>query len=439
MKDVDMTTRSNSRVLKQWMLAAASAVALVACGGGGGGGGGSDVAGAPPDAPAPGAPSSGLTPAFPLQPDTISAGENFSCALKLDGTAACWGSNGLGVGSLGNDSAAGSVLPVQAQGLINMVAIDAFGGTDVTNEDGASCAVSSFGEVFCWGSNADGQLGQNSNIDFKRIPTQTTGIADVVTVTKGSRFTCAIHTESRVVSCWGLNIAFQLGSDLGIGISRSSTPVKVDINGQRMSGVSSISAGEAHVCALLRNGIVNCWGTNGGNRVLGLDPSIVKSLPFTKTGFTAAVTALSAGRRHTCAVLVDGKIACWGANTNGQLGDGTTNLRTEPVNVPGISDAVAVSSGQEHTCAIRATGSVLCWGRGFQGNLGQGQFVSSLVPVTVQGLQDAVALSAGVNHTCAIRANKTAVCWGETGLLGSPTSADSAVPVEVTGGAIFGK
>jgi alpha-tubulin suppressor-like RCC1 family protein len=82
---------------------------------------------------------------------------------------------------------------------------------------------------------------------------------------------------------------------------------------------------------------------------------------------------------------------------------------------------------------------VLCWGNGEDGQLGNGQFVDSLVPVTVQGLQDAVAITSGERHTCAIRANKTAVCWGKAGFLGSNTTVNSAVPVEVTGGAIFGK
>jgi hypothetical protein len=456
-----MTTALNSGTLKLWMLAAATAVTLAACGGGGGGG---DVAGAPPDAPAPGSspnpspnpspdPSPSLTATFTLQQDAIAASSTHTCALKKNGATECWGINSES-GNLGNDSTVDSAVPVNVVTNSNFGFLSSGKGYGANNSDISTCALSGSQGV-CWGSNRSEKLGNSvalsiDNVRFRRTPVVTTRINKPIAISVGADFGCAIRGSLsgaegdpiNIVSCWGDNRSLKLGSDVGsvIGTTFSFKPVDVFNDGILLVNAIDVSAGDSHACAvsLVLEGSpiklvpqVSCWGSNA-NRELGLEASVLDSLPFTVTGFSADVKRLSAGFKHTCALLVDGKVACWGANTNGQLGDGTTEIRKLPVNVTGINDAVAVSSGFRHTCALRATGAVMCWGEGSRGQLGHGQFANSLVPVSVQGLQDAVAITVAKTHSCAIRDNKDAVCWGSAAQLGVANStADSAVPVKV--------
>jgi Regulator of chromosome condensation (RCC1) repeat len=335
---------------------------------------------------------------------------------------------------LGSSISVSNAVPVAVEGIDNIVAIDVAGG----NTDAASCALQTTGKLFCWGSNSLGQLGigqvSSSGISFALTPTLAINVASAQAMSKGFTFGCAIVGTERRVVCWGRNQLFELGSDAAG--SDSDAPLDVRINGSLIVA-TSITSGTNHSCALALGEVI-CWGANG-NGQLGLPINTVKSLPVRVSGFTTLAKALSLGLNHSCALLIDGKVACWGDNFQGMLGNGSQQRSLEPINVPGISDAVAISANVNNTCALRATGAVLCWGDGEDGQLGNGQFVDSLVPVTVQGLQDAVAITTGESHTCAIRANKTAVCWGKAGFLGSNTTTNSAVPVEVTGGAIFGK
>jgi Regulator of chromosome condensation (RCC1) repeat len=412
-----MNTQLSSRVLHLWALAAVATVALVACGGG--------------DASAP-APAPSSVPANPLL--GISAGKNHTCAITTGGGVSCWGQNG-DEGALGNDSTVDSAVPVAVVGLTDAVAI-AVGGID---DNGTSCAVRANGKVVCWGFGGNGWLGNGSNVSSK-VPVEVTGITDAIAVSMSEKHACALRGGPSSVGfnavCWGNNELLQLGNSIASSGAFSLTPQRVAISSPS-EGVA-LSSGAAHTCTVYASGGVRCWGDNSKGQ-LGQTASTGGLLPTLMTGFSASVKTISAGDGHNCAVLADGKVACWGDNTDGQLGNGTTTPSLTPVNVPGISNAVAVSAGSAHTCALLATGSVQCWGRGEGGWLGDGLGVSSLVPVTVKNLQDAVAISAAALHTCALRANKTAVCWGDAFFLGSVISTNSLVPIEVTGGAVFGK
>jgi alpha-tubulin suppressor-like RCC1 family protein len=384
------------------------------------------------------------TPVFPLQQDAIAASSTHTCALKKNGETECWGVNGES-GNLGNNSTVDSAIPVTVDdGNVNYVYLSSGKGYDANSRFISTCAFTG-AEGVCWGSNVGEKLGNSvaltiDNITFRRTPVTTTRLDKPAIISVGGIFGCAVHGPELRASCWGDKRSLKLGSDpdLGIGIDASFNPIDVRQDGIRLENVTDISAGDSHACALSQRrtigGLlppeVSCWGSNG-LRQLGLEASILESLPFTVTGFSATVKRLSAGFKHTCALLVDGKVACWGANTDGQLGDGTTELRQTPVNVIGINDAIAVSSGFNSNCALRATGAVMCWGNGASGQLGHGLFTNSLVPVSVQGLQDAVAITVGKRHSCAIRDNKDAVCWGSAGQLGVVSTADSAVPVRV--------
>jgi alpha-tubulin suppressor-like RCC1 family protein len=201
---------------------------------------------------------------------------------------------------------------------------------------------------------------------------------------------------------------------------------------------SQVSASGSHACALLPDGTLRCWGYNEYGQ-LGDGTTTHSSTPVAVAGITAAL-AVAAGHHHTCALLADGTVGCWGKNEFGQLGNGAT-CEAPPCKTPlavavsGISTAVAVSPGAYHTCALLADSTVRCWGHNMFGQLGNGANTNSSTPVDVAGLPPAVAVTAGGFHTCALLADGTVQCWGRNdgGQLGDGATPDSSTPVAVSG------
>jgi Regulator of chromosome condensation (RCC1) repeat len=207
-----------------------------------------------------------------------------------------------------------------------------------------------------------------------------------------------------------------------------------------LDSVLAVSTAEGHSCALRMNGMVLCWGTNRagefGDGETGVDAYTTTPTPV--SGLTNAV-ALSTGVDHTCAVLYDGKAKCWGANANGQLGNGTLSASLVPATVSGLTNAVAIAAGGHFTCALTDDGHVECWGANTYGQLGIGSVVGHSTPTVVAGIGDAVSISAGTWTACAVRASGSVACWGYNGLfgvLGNGTTGPatySSVPVAVSG------
>ena len=292
-----------------------------------------------------------------------------------------------------------------------------------------TCALTSYGAVVCWGANMVGQLGDGST-------TRRLNAVDVAGLTSGAAavsifrdHTCGLM-DAGGVRCWGWNIQGQLGD--GTVVDRI---IPVDVEGLA-SGVGAVSAGGSHTCALMEPGTVKCWGFNASGQ-LGTGDEVNASTPVDVDGLSGDASALSAGGHHTCALLAGGGIVCWGENSNGQVGDGSTQDRPNPVAVIGLPlGNRAVSAGLSHTCAILATGGVRCWGDNSSGQLGNGTTESSGSPVQVEGLATGVAaISAGFNHTCALLTGSEIKCWGSNdyGQLGDATTESSEVPVNVEG------
>ncbi|MFA5392801.1 MAG: Ig-like domain repeat protein, partial [Candidatus Paceibacterota bacterium] len=176
-----------------------------------------------------------------------------------------------------------------------------------------------------------------------------------------------------------------------------------------------------------------CWGQNTSGQ-LGDGTIILKTTPVLVSGLSNAV-AITAGEYFSCALISDGTAKCWGINIYGQLGDGTTTTSYLPVSVSGLAGAVALTVGQYHTCALLSDGTAKCWGRNNNGQLGNGNTGDSPAPVSVSGLAGAVALTAGQYHTCALLSDGTAKCWGynANGRLGDGTTSNRTTPVFVSG------
>ena len=195
-----------------------------------------------------------------------------------------------------------------------------------------------------------------------------------------------------------------------------------------------VAAGTAHSCGLTPEGSVECWGENYYGQ-LGNGTTTDSSVPVQVDGLTSGVTTITAGAHHSCAITAGGAVRCWGENYYGQLGNGTTTDSSVPIQVDGLTSGVTtVAAGFHQSCAIATGGAAQCWGHGYFGQLGNGTTTDSSVPVQVDGLTSAVTtITAGAYHSCATTATGAAQCWGRnnSGQLGNGAHTDSNVPVAV--------
>lgn len=346
----------------------------------------------------------------------VTAADSHSCALADTGEVFCWGTNT--VGQLGDGTPIDRLVATRVVGIEDAVQISAFYYS--------SCALRRNGHIVCWGDDVYGQLGDGTQGrgNIRDVPVSVVGVQDATQVAAGGLTTCALRSGGRV-ACWGYNGSGTVGD----GTNEERLAPTWVINLRR---ATQISAGSGFNCALRDSGRVSCWGFNLYGQ-LGLG-NTTRSLSPVFVAFLRNAVQVAAGYNHTCALRSNVRVACWGYNAVGQLGDGTTTDRLTPVTVSHLSDATQVAAGGDFTCAVRASGRVACWGSNNNGQLGDGTTTDRSRPTTVRDILDATQVALGLAHACALRADGRRVsCWGrnQEGQLGDGTRTDSLRPVDV--------
>lgn len=292
-----------------------------------------------------------MLPSLGANVEQLATGWHHACALTKAGVVRCWGSDETGQLGDGDPASATTF---------------ASGATAIASRHKHTCAVKADGSAWCWGENNRGQVGDGTKLD-RHVPTKVVGIGVAATkVTVGSSHSCAA-TSDGVVWCWGLNSHWQLGD--GTTEDKSiPTPVLA-----LATPAVELTAGHNFTCALEQSGLVWCWGEGAGSTT----PKVVQGL--------GSVAHIGSGWLHICAVTTAGGLRCWGDNFTGQVGDGTTDDQLDPVAVFD-SGAVGVAGGHYHTCAVMSDGTLRCWGQNAFSQLADGTDQTQTSPVPVVGL-----------------------------------------------------
>ena len=334
----------------------------------------------------------------------LHAAANTTCAsIEGEGTAFCWGANEFGQVGDGTTTDRLKPTPVPAAPLFSAP----FPGDH-------TCAYDPAG-LYCWGRNLAGEVGVGTT-DSVKAPALVTGGLVFYQVVVGDDFSCG--TTNSGIYCWGANDFGQLGTGQPGG---SAVPVPVADN----PGVGALAAGGHTVCGVGASGQVFCWG-NGADGELGNGQfGVTATTPTPVSGNLqfqdVAIGANAAGQATVCAHTQTASY-CWGKNTDGEIGDGTTERKNVPTAVLGLGTA-QIAPGGSHTCARASEVNVYCWGKG--GRLGTGTTQGSLTPVRVAGGHLFAALWSGRDHTCGRSDDEPsrAFCWGDNarGQLGDGT------------------
>jgi alpha-tubulin suppressor-like RCC1 family protein len=287
-----------------------------------------------------------------------------SCALR-GGQVYCWGYNAQG--QVGDGSTEIRARPTE------VAEIDDASWIGVGGRH--TCAARESGEVWCWGHDDFGQVGDGAGETMHALPVRTNSISSAVQVVAGLQHSC-VRVVAGEVFCWGDNESGQLGD--GTNDSRDA-PVSI---GLRV--VTDIDAGSRHSCAVMNDATVRCWGTNNVGQ-LGQGPSgpASSNRPLEVMGL-ADVVDVATGAGMTCARQSGGQLLCWGGNVQGQTGTGPGSV-DGPTPVMEIGDAIALDLGNDHGCVIRESGQLWCWGRNQYGRLGDGTTEDRFSPVAILG------------------------------------------------------
>lgn len=346
----------------------------------------------------------------------LSAGAEHTCAIT-SGEARCWGHNGGG--RLGDGTTTNRAIPDRVVGLPVPV-------TEISAGSTHTCAIAD-GRVYCFGTGTSGELGDGAMRD-SATPVMPSGLPSPMShVSAGTQHTCASSGDR--VWCWGRNHSGQLGDG-----TTTPSPTPREITFAFGGAIDELTASDDHSCARA-GALAYCWGHND-NGALGAGLT-ASSASTPQTVLLDGIATLSLAGWHACAIA-GGAAFCWGTGDRGELGDGRMMHSNVPIAVPALSGGVTSLSANggpidgDATCAIR-DGVIYCWGRNTNGRLGDGTTVDAAAPVPVVGGTGARIVAAGHFHACAVFAPDAIRCWGRgtAGQLGHGEVTNSAVPVDI--------
>jgi alpha-tubulin suppressor-like RCC1 family protein len=354
---------------------------------------------------------------------SVSVGWGSTCAIKKsDDTLYCWGQNDYGQ----------IARPIVSEATVNAAPQQVVGipGRVLQVSVGAkfTCAVNSLANLYCWGKNATGQLGNNTTTSSTTPETVTTLSGNVKSVSAGNNSTCAVTLDGKIF-CWGNGLNGKLGN-----ASTTSSLIPIQVTGMS-SGATQVSTSDDHVCAI-QSGAVKCWG-NGLTGALGNGLANESYVPVAISSLSSGVTKITSGYQQSCA-LKGSTTYCWGYNQYGTIGDGTTTQRNSPVTLSGLAANLKdINLGHGTACGIDSVGGLVCWGRNTEWQVGNNSETNDIqvTPSAVKGLTKSIStVTSTTGHSCAIAQYGRLFCWGDNafGQLGngdttlSPTAFQAA-------------
>ncbi|MFM2416605.1 MAG: hypothetical protein RL385_1328 [Pseudomonadota bacterium] len=344
----------------------------------------------------------------------IRIGSYYACRLLDSGDVECWGRTAVGV--LGALAPANGNVPTSSPVKISGLPGKAI---SIATGDRHACAVISGGEVYCWGSDTYGELGDDLGMNTTE-PRKVAGVSGAVSVTaSGTNNTCVLLSTKKVL-CWGGNSVGAVGTGEETQASVTSPQPVIGLDGVatlHLGGSSGGSGSYVTSVAMRTDGTVWAWGSNLQNRLglTGTSPAQSSAVPAQVPGLSA-VRAFGVGTSHACALLEDKTVTCAGANNNNlALGRPTGGQSAGWGAVPDLTNVSSLCVGDDFTCVVHDDGLASCWGNNLSKQLGTSDTTSSIKPVLVagSGLKNAVSVSCGSAYACAVLSDGGQNCWGQ--------------------------
>ena len=360
---------------------------------------------------------------------SIATGFFNSCGLSTAGTAYCWGDNGAG--DVGDGTTTQRNVPTAVSGSYTFSTLHI--GDDATSDD-TNCGLTTGNVEYCWGYNSSDEVGDRTTTN-RKIPTAVNW-ADVntdSTISAGGQTTCDVRAGG-VAYCWGNNTYGQLGNGSTIN---SSEPTQV-LGGYTWQSISTeddtfTGANVATTCGITTSGTGYCWGANTYGDV-GDGTTTERLVPTAISGGYTWAT-ISVGFTDVCGVTTSGAGYCWGYNGAGEVGDGTTTQRTSPTAVSGSYTWASIYDSRATTCGVTTSGAGYCWGSNTYGQIGDTTTTNRYSPTAVSGSYTWSTIVTGTNISCGVTTSGAGYCWGSNnyGQVGDGTTTDRHSPTSISG------